>query len=269
MTRPTAPALGLVLGLAGACAGPTTTAPTTTAPTTAAPTDNTRAAFDPAAVVAASDRSDADRALDPGRHPAETLAFFDVRPGMRVAEIAAGTGYTSELLARAVGAAGRVYAVNSPWVLARFAQAPWTARLDKPVMAPVVRLDREFDAPFPPDVEGLDLVCNVLFYHDTVWMKSDRAAMNTAVFDALRPGGHYVVIDHSAAEGRGTEDAKSLHRIEAATVRAEIEAAGFQLVEEGGFLRNPGDARDWNAAPSAAGDRRGQSDRFALKFVKP
>lgn len=220
-------------------------------------------------VVAAPDRSDADRALDAGRQPAALLAFFDVRPGMRVAELGAGGGYTTELLARAVAPGGVVYAQDSPFILARFAEAPWTARLAKPVMRDVVRLDRDFDDPFPAGLRDLDLVLNVLFYHDTVWMGVDRPRMNRAIFAALRPGGIYGIVDHSARPGTGTADVQTFHRIEEAVVRREIEAAGFTLAGEAAFLRNPGDARDWNDSPRAAGDRRGTSDRFVLAFVKP
>src|SRR5262245_16427815 len=125
------------------------------------------------AAVDAPDRSAEDRALDAGRQPARTLAFFGIRPGARVAELGAGGGYTSELLARVVGPEGRVYGQNSPFVLARFAEKPWSARLAKPVMGNVVRLDREFEDPFPPEVHDLDAVLIVLLYHDTVWMKAD------------------------------------------------------------------------------------------------
>ena len=256
---------------AAASAATAAAPPASAAEPAAAPARAPEAAapFDAAAVVAAGDRSEADRKLDAGRHPAETLAFFGVQPGMRVGEIASGTGYTAELLARAVGAQGAVYGVNSPWLLERFAEKPWSARLAKPVMQNTVRVDREFDAPFPEDVRDLDLVVNVLFYHDTVWMKTDRAAMNAAIFAALRPGGSYVVIDHSARDGAGVSEAQSLHRIEASLVRSEIEAAGFRFVAAGTFLHNAEDTRDWNASPMSAGERRGQSDRFALKFEKP
>lgn len=221
------------------------------------------------AAVDAPDRSADDRALDAGRQPAHTLAFFGIRPGARVAELGAGGGYTAELIARVVGPEGRVYGQNSPFILARVAEAPWSARLAKPVMKNVVRLDREFDDPFPPELRDLDAVLMVLLYHDTVWMKADRARMNRAVFTALAPGGVYGVVDHSAKPGSGLADVESLHRIEEANVRSEIEAAGFQLAAESDFLRNPEDARDWSASPRVAGERRGTSDRFALKFVKP
>jgi predicted methyltransferase len=220
-------------------------------------------------IVAAPDRSDADRALDAGRFPAETLAFFDIRPGMRVAELGAGGGYTTELLARAVGPNGRVYGQNPKFVLERFAEKPWSERLAKPVNAQVVRVDREFDEPLPPDAKDLDAVLIVLFYHDTVWLEADRARMNASVFAALKQGGVYGVIDHSARAGTGTGDAKTLHRIEESVVVGEIEKAGFVLDASAEFMRNPADPRDWNASPSAAGEKRGTTDRFVLRFRKP
>jgi predicted methyltransferase len=221
------------------------------------------------AAVDAPDRSADDRALDAGRHPAQTLAFFGIAPGMKVAELGAGGGYTAELLARVVGPTGKVYGLNTPFILERFAQAPWTARLAKPVMANVVRLDRPFDEPFPADVRNLDAVLIVLLYHDTVWMKADRAQMNNKVFQALKPGGVYGIVDHSAKPGTGLADVETLHRIDEATLRKEVEAAGFKLAAEGDFLRAPGDARDWSASPRTAGEKRGTSDRFVLKYVKP
>jgi predicted methyltransferase len=220
-------------------------------------------------LVAAPDRTEADRALDTGRHPAELLAFFGVRPGMHVAELGAGGGYTTELLARAVGPSGVVYGHNAPLILQRFAQGPWNERLTRPTMRGVVRLDRPFDDPFPPEVRDLDQVWIILFYHDTVWMQVDRDRMNRAVFAALRPGGVYAVVDHSAQKGHGTQDVETLHRIEEGVVRGEIEKAGFRLDAESDMLRNPADKRDWNAAPRAAEERRGTSDRFVLRFVRP
>lgn len=221
------------------------------------------------AIVDAADRAPADRALDAGRKPAEMLAFFDIKPGMKVAELGAGGGYTAELLARAVGPAGAVYGQNTKFILERFAEKPWSERLAKAVMKPVIRVDREFDDPLPPEARDLDVVFMVLFYHDTVWMEIDRDKMNKAIFKALKPGGVFAVIDHSAREGAGVSAVKTLHRIEEKVVREEVQRAGFRLEAEGSFLRNPGDPRDWNASPGAAGDRRGTSDRFVLKFVKP
>ena len=221
------------------------------------------------AAVAAPDRSPEDRALDAGRKPDLMLAFFGIRAGMKVAEIGAGGGYTTELLARTVGPTGKVYGQNSPMILEKFANAPWSARLAKPVLANVVRVDREFDDPLPPEATGLDAVIDVLFYHDTVWIGTDREKMNRAIFNALRPGGVYGIVDHSASPGSGLNSVQTLHRIEESTLRAEIEHAGFQLVAEGSFLKNPGDTRDWSDSPRVAGERRGTSDRFVLKFERP
>ncbi|MGK3962992.1 class I SAM-dependent methyltransferase [Sorangium sp. So ce118] len=221
------------------------------------------------AVVDAADRAEADRALDAGRKPAETLAFFGIQPGMKVAELEAGGGYTAELLARAVGPGGVVYAQNNRFVLERFAEKPWSERLKKPVMKPVVRVDRELDDPLPPEARDLDAVFFVLFYHDTVWMEVDRAAMNRAIFRALKPGGVFAIIDHSGRDGTGVTEVKTLHRIEEKVVREEVERAGFRLAADATFLRTPTDTRDWNASPMVAGEKRGTSDRFVLKFVKP
>lgn len=109
----------------------------------------------------------------------------------------------------------------------------------------------------------------VLFYHDTVWFKTDREAMNKAVYQSLKPGGIFGIIDHHAKEGDGVSQAETLHRIEESVVVSEITNAGFILDDSASFLRNPNDPRDWNAAPSKAGEQRGTSDRFVLRFKKP
>jgi predicted methyltransferase len=221
------------------------------------------------AVVAAADRSPEDRALDAGRKPAELLAFLGVQPGWRIADLGAGGGYTTELLKRAVGSEGVVYGQNSKKLLEMFAEKPWSARLAKPAMKGVVRLDRDFDDPFPGDMRPLDAVTMVLFYHDTVWLGVDREAMNKAVFAALKPGGVFVIVDHSARPGDGTDVSSTFHRIEEDVVKSEVQAAGFVLDGEADFLRNKDDTRDWNDSPRAAGERRGTSDRFVLRFRKP
>jgi predicted methyltransferase len=221
------------------------------------------------AIVDAPDRDENDKKLDAGRHPAELLAFFDVHPGQKVADLAAGGGYTTEILARAVGPAGVVYSQNSQWLVDRFAAEPWGARLAKPVNKNVVKVVREFDDPLPPEATDLDIVFDVLFYHDTVWLKTDRSKMNAAIFRALKPGGIYAIVDHSGRPGTGSTETDTIHRIEESVVKKEILAAGFVLPEEADFLRNPADPRDWNANPVASGPKRGTSDRFVLKFVKP
>jgi predicted methyltransferase len=221
------------------------------------------------AAVAAIDRSADDRALDEGRKPGELLEFFGVAPGMRVAELSAGGGYTTELLARVVGPSGKVYAQNSRVILERFAEKPWSERLAKPAMANVVRVDRELDDPLPAEAKALDAVIMVLFYHDSVWMKTDRDKMNRAVFAALKPGGVYGIVDHAGRDGTGASEAETLHRIEEKLVRDEVGRAGFVLDADAPFLRNPADTRDWNASPRKAAERRGTSDRFVLRFRKP
>jgi len=227
------------------------------------PPDAIRAAVD------APDRSEADRALDAGRKPAEVFEFFGIRPGMRVADLGAGMGYTSELLARIVGPKGVVYAQNNRFILDRFAEKPWSERLKKPVMKNVVRVDREFDDPLPAEAHDLDAVVMILFYHDTVWLGTDRAKMNAAIFKALKKGGTFAIVDHSAKAGDGTKVTQTLHRIEESALENEVEAAGFRLAKKSDLLRNPSDTRDWNDSPTAAGERRGTSDRFTLAFVKP
>lgn len=279
-------ALGLGIGLALAgCArqvDPTPATPTSAVPgaSTAAQGTSDKAASSeqhvkvevpPAirAVVDAPDRDPEDKKLDAGRKPAELLAFAGIKPGMKVAELGAGGGYTAELLARAVGPTGVVYGQNSPLLLEKFAAKPWAARVAKPVDKNVVSVAREFDDPLPPEAKDLDAVIINLFYHDTFWMKVDRAKMNAAVFRALKPGGVYIVVDHSARPGTGSSEAQTTHRIEESVVRAEVPQAGFKLVADADFLRNPDDKRDWSTSPGAAGEKRGTSDRFVLKFVKP
>jgi len=162
-----------------------------------------------------------------------------------------------------------VFAQNTKEILDRFARKPWTDRAAKPVMKNVVAVERPLDDPFPPEAKDLDAVVMVLNYHDSVWMKADRAKMNAAVFAALKSGGVYGIVDHSAAAGSGTRDCETLHRIDEDVVKKEITAAGFKLDAESDMLRNPEDKRDWNASPRKAAERRGTSDRFVLRFVKP
>jgi predicted methyltransferase len=221
-----------------------------------------------AALVANSERPVADRALDSGRKPVEFLRFLGVAPGLKVAELMAGGGYTTELLSRAVGLTGVVYGENPKLVLERFAEGPWSARLAH--LPNVTRVDRELDDAFAPQLQGqLDLVVSNAIYHDAVWLQADREKMNQGVFRALKMGGAYVVCDSSAKPGTGVAAAQTLHRIDEQVVRDEVLRAGFKLAAEGGFLRNPADTRDWSASPSAAGEKRGTSDRFCLRFVRP
>jgi predicted methyltransferase len=133
----------------------------------------------------------------------------------------------------------------------------------------VVRSDRTFDAPLPPEARDLDVVVDYIFYHDTVWIGVDRAKMNAAIFAALKPGGVYVIVDARAQDGHGVNDVKTLHRIEEKVVESEVKLAGFALQGKATFLANPADTRDWSSSPHAAAERLGTEDRFVLKFVKP
>ena len=224
---------------------------------------NPAATVDYAALIAGADREAADREVDPHRAQPRLIAITGVRPGMRVLDMGAGGGYTTELLARAVGAAGKVYAQDSKETIARVRER-FDGRMKKPVMAPVVRVVRDFDDPLPAGVGGLDLITYFFAYHDTAFMPVDRAKMNRALFAALKSGGVLVVADHSARAGAGISLVKSLHRIEEAVVRREVEAAGFLLVEEAGFLRNPNDPRD-----EIVFRPKQPVDEFVLKFIKP
>lgn len=209
-------------------------------------------------------RSDADRVTDQRRQPEKLLPFYGVRPGMRVLDLGAGSGYNTELLARIVGPNGVVYAQNSRYLLDNIVKGRFDARMKKPEMRNVVQVVRDFDDPVPPEARHLDLVTFNFVYHDTVWMGVDRNKMNRAVFAALKPGGVYIVADHSGRPGTGVSEAKTLHRIEESVVRTEVEAAGFKLVAEAGFLRNPDDKRDKPVFRPKI-----PNDEFVLKFVKP
>ena len=221
------------------------------------------------AIVAAPDRTDADRALDGGRRPAELLALVGIKQGHRVAELQAGGGYTSELLARAVGPEGLVFAQNNAGALT-WVGASWPERIERLALPQLRRVDRELDAPLPPEATRLDLIVSHLTYHDALGYGEDRAKMNAAVLAALRPGGRYAIIDHAAAAGADPfEVAKNLHRIPETFVLTDVEAAGFKLEQRSPMFANPADTRAWSTAPSQAGDKRGTSDRFVLIFVRP
>jgi len=244
-----------------------------------------------AEIIASPDRSDADRTNDMRRKPAQTLALIGIRPGMVALDISAGGGYTTELLARAVGPAGRVYGQSAPRIArpppaqpegatapaAAAASAPVSnaprpatpglaARAQKPGLGHIVAVVQPFENPLPPGVAAntLDLATLMFNYHDLGHMGVDRAQMNSAVFAALKPGGVYVIADHSGRPGTGISEAGTLHRIEESFLRAEVERAGFRWLASGDFLRNPADPRDQNT-PNPPQPK----DEFVLKFVKP
>jgi predicted methyltransferase len=214
------------------------------------------------AVVASPDRSDADRQNDKKRNPEKMMAFTGVKSGMKVMDLFSAGGYSAELLARSVGPTGTVYAQDAQATVDRTKER-FDARMEK--IKNIVRVARNYDDPVPPDVSNLDLVTIYFSYHDLTYMDVDRAAMNKKVFAALKPGGFYVVADHSAKPGDGTSVGKTLHRIEESALRQEVEAAGFKLVAEGDFLRHPEDQRETTTT------RPGPTpnDEFVLKFQKP
>jgi len=216
------------------------------------------------AIVAAPDRTDVDREADQRRQPAKMLAFTGVKTGMKVLDMEASAGYSTELLARSVGPTGVVYAQDSAAVIERFVKDKFDIRAQKPAMKNVVHVVRDFDDPIPPDVSGLDLITFFFAYHDISYMQVDRAVMNKKMFAALKPGGFLIIADHSAKPGDGINVAKTLHRIEESTVRQEIEAAGFKLVAEGDFLRHPEDPRDAKVFRPQV-----PTDEFVLKYQKP
>jgi predicted methyltransferase len=254
-----------------------------------------------AQIVASPDRSAADRTNDQRRKPEQMLVFIGIRPGIVALDLSAAGGYTTELLARAIGPAGSVYGQSRPTDPSRAptppaapegnshptatpSAAPATpARAPRPSAvalaerdknlqsagvqaAPITAVSRPFEDPVPPDLaaERIDLVTLMFNYHDLGHLGVDRAKMNAAVFRALKPGGVYVIADHSGRPGTGITEAGTLHRIEEAFLRQEVEAAGFKLVAEGNFLRNPNDPRDKNTP-----DPPQPKDEFVLKFVKP
>ena len=252
-------------------------------------------------ILSSPDRSEADRTNDLRRKPEQMLGFIGIRPGIVALDLSAAGGYTTELLARSIGSTGKVYGQSrprdpnqvpppasvpegntrpnlppvatpaAPPVAPRpspLALADREARLHEAGIsaAPIVALSRPFEDPVPSDLasEQIDLVTLMFNYHDLGHLGVDRAAMNRAVFRALKPGGLYVIADHAGRPGTGISESGTLHRIEEAFLRHEAEAAGFKLAEEGKFLRNPNDPRDKNTP-----DPPQPKDEFVLKFVRP
>jgi predicted methyltransferase len=251
-------------------------------------------------ILSSPDRTTADRTNDLRRKPEQMLGFIGIRPGIVALDLSAAGGYTTELLARSIGPTGKVYGQSRPrdpnqaptnssvpegnshpnLAPVTIPAAPPAALRPSPVAladrdarlheagipaAPIVALSRPFEDPVPSDLaEQIDLVTLMFNYHDLGHLGVDRAIMNRAVFRALKPGGLYVIADHAGRPGTGISESGTLHRIEEAFLRQEVEAAGFNLVEEGKFLRNPNDPRDKNTP-----DPPQPKDEFVLKFVKP
>ncbi len=216
------------------------------------------------AAVADGARPAEDKQRDAERKPAETLAFAGVKPGETVIEIAPGKGYYTRLLSAVVGPKGKVYAVTSqpkpdapPPAVQAIAADPHYGNVS-------VSFQRVADLKLP---QGADLVWTSLNYHDFHNIPdADVGTINRAIFAALKPGGTYFVVDHAAEAGSGARDTGTLHRIDAATVKQEVTAAGFRLVGESDILSNKADP---HTAKVFDPEIRGHTDQFVLKFRKP
>ncbi|HYL57783.1 MAG TPA: hypothetical protein VEU51_02850 [Candidatus Acidoferrales bacterium] len=219
------------------------------------------------AAINAPDRPADDKKLDAGRKPDQIMAFYGIKPGMKVADVFAGGGYMTEIESRIVGPTGTVYSQNIPFPEAfKKIGDSWEARLKEPALKNVVAIRKPFDAPdlLPVPPGSLDAVIIHLNYHDIVGFKMHPENVNAAVFKALKPGGIYGIVDHSAKAGTGDADATTLHRIDEDFEIAQIEKAGFKLDGASNALRHPEDDRTWKVFA-----HRGETDRFMLKFVKP
>lgn len=216
------------------------------------------------AAVADPRRPDSDRERDALRHPAEIMAFVGVRPGWRIADIGPGGGYYTRMFATAVGPEGRVYGVDRPGT----AERPRALASVAPAYPNMTHLTDGYQGWNAG--EPLNAVFVSQIYHDWFYpqLGIDVPALNRAIYDALRPGGVYVIIDHAAPAGHAIDPSPQddLHRIDRAQVVREVTAAGFVLEEESSVLRN---SEDDLSARVFEGDIRGRTDQFVLRFRKP
>lgn len=204
-----------------------------------------------------------DKARDPLRKPAELLAFFQIKPGQKLAELLPGNGYFTRIFSKAVGPNGKVYVLGPPGAAPTVASVTGTRSYAN--VAAIAPSAASLNLP-----ERVDLVWTSLNYHDLKRPAQpggppavDIAAFNKAVYQALKPGGYYVVIDHSAKSGDAAAP-QDKHRIDQLTVVEEITAAGFLLQGETQALRRPDDPRTGAVFPL-----NGASDQFAMLFRKP
>ncbi|HWE46261.1 MAG TPA: methyltransferase [Caulobacteraceae bacterium] len=221
-----------------------------------------------AAAIADPARPEADVKRDPDRKPLEALEFAGVHPGEKVADLIAGGGYFTRLFAKAVGPTGHVYTIQPAEIIKI---APKYLDEIKSVTSAYPNVTLIID-PLPQALntpEKLDLVWTSQNYHDMhdpFMGPEDMAAVNKAVFDALKPGGVYVVLDHAAAPGSGLSATNTLHRIDPEAVKREVLAAGFIFDGESKILRNPADPHTANVFDKSI---RGHTDQFIYRFRKP
>ena len=219
-----------------------------------------------AAAVADAGRPQPDKDRDVHRKPAEMLVFGEIKPGARVGELIPGRGYFTRIFSKAVGPAGKLYVVQAPGRPPAEGAPP-----PPPVAVETIAADAAYSnvtvlrQPYGSwkAAEPLDVVWTSQNYHD---MRSTAEAMlpiNKAVFDNLKPGGIYIVLDHQAPAG-STD--RSLHRIDPALVKADVLAAGFEFVGESTVLHNPKDPLTTTVMDSSI---RGDTTQFIYKFRKP
>jgi predicted methyltransferase len=223
-----------------------------------------------AAAVADSSRPDSDTTRDADRKPEKTLAFVGIKPGDRVADYVADSGYFTRLFSSVVGSKGHVYAAE-PTAFFKFEHfVKAVAELQGyAVTHPNVTVTTAAaleGLKFPEKLDLFWISRNYHDLHDEFMGPVDTAAFNKAVYEALKPGGSYVVLDHSAALGAPANVTETLHRIEPSTVRREVEAAGFKFDSESSILANPADPRTATVFDQTI---RGHTDQFILKFRKP
>jgi predicted methyltransferase len=219
-----------------------------------------------AKAVADPSRPKDDTATDAARDPQDTLAFAGVTSGMSVVELFPGGGYYTRMISDVVGPKGAVMGIeNAGWKGAAEADRKMMAELNRPNIQLQVQPFGQMQLP-PGKADMFWITQN---YHDLKIAKYgvvDMAAFNRAVFDALKPGGIYFILDHQANPGATLDEIAKLHRVEKAQVIAEVTAAGFKLVGEGRFLNRPGDDHTRSIFDP---EIRGKTDQYALKFVKP
>jgi predicted methyltransferase len=209
----------------------------------------------------------ADALTDPAMKREEVIAFIGVKPGDRVADIIAGRFVRA--LSAAVGPKGKLYAVQAEEIVKVHPEIPPALKkiTDQPAYANVEVIVAPINAPaLPGKLDAVFIRQNYHDLHDKFMGPADVPAFNRAVFAALKPGGVYVVLDHAAQAGSGLRDTESLHRIDPASVKAEVTAAGFKLDGESTILANPADDHAKIVFNPAI---RGKTDQFLLRFRKP